>query len=159
MSLGCLMLEASTHQAVYENAGHPYPFRFIRSESVVKQIEIPGSPLGVRKKLPKNKVDFSFMPGDAVLLYSDGIYEALNPHGECYGLIRLEQLFKDCMNSSLSLDDSLERIFASLDSFRKPGPFDDDLTLMIIRRRDETRQNSPMPGKPEKQTSPLSNIS
>jgi sigma-B regulation protein RsbU (phosphoserine phosphatase) len=69
-------------------------------------------------------------PGDALVLYTDGVTDALDPHGENYGLERLERAFIDAPRRDAQ--NLLDYLSVSLQDFtRGEEPFD-DITWMVL---------------------------
>ena len=71
-------------------------------------------------------------PGDALLVYTDGITEALNPEDEEFGEARLVEAA--ARHSHLPLREMAAGLEKELDAFARGVPFHDDRTLVIVRR-------------------------
>jgi sigma-B regulation protein RsbU (phosphoserine phosphatase) len=71
-------------------------------------------------------------PGQSVLLYTDGVTEAMNIQGECYG----EQRLKDCIQSLRDATpfDIIRRIHSDLIRFSGNAPRADDITMLVFAR-------------------------
>ena len=112
------------------NAGHPPPL--LIAKGGVIPIDPTGLPLGAfcDEQFTTSRVHVE--PGQAILLYTDGLSEARDSGGRMYGSERIRELAarqqgrrpKDLMGVYLS----------DLAAFRKNAPAGDDLTLMAIRR-------------------------
>ena len=72
---------------------------------------------------------YPFNPGDSLFLYTDGLTEAKNNHGEEFGENRLQGLFNEITRS----DKLVEKVFQQVSDFCL-GNFYDDLTMFMIRR-------------------------
>ena len=70
--------------------------------------------------------------GDALLLYTDGVPDALNSRDEEYGMSRLIEIAKVCR--SLSPEKLVETCLADVSTFRHGSVRFDDITMMGIRR-------------------------
>jgi sigma-B regulation protein RsbU (phosphoserine phosphatase) len=71
------------------------------------------------------------LPGDALVLYTDGITEAHDPQQQMYGLDRLETV---CREAPISpVQNLVDRVISSVDEFAGGTPQYDDITLMVIR--------------------------
>jgi len=71
------------------------------------------------------------MPGESLLLYSDGLVEAHNPDGEMFGFPLLNSLITDCIDCS----DQIEMLMDELGKFTGPDwEQEDDVTFVTIRR-------------------------
>ena len=69
-------------------------------------------------------------PGDLLLLYTDGIPEALSEEGEAFGFERLQRRFEP----GGSPREAHDRIVAAVDRFEDRGEHDDDRSLVVIGR-------------------------
>jgi serine phosphatase RsbU (regulator of sigma subunit) len=70
-------------------------------------------------------------PGDLIVLYTDGITEAMNVDGECFGDARLASLIGQ--HADLSADELRERILREIDSFTESALQQDDMTMVVLR--------------------------
>ncbi|MGB8959193.1 MAG: SpoIIE family protein phosphatase [Candidatus Aminicenantales bacterium] len=112
------------------NAGHLPPL--LITERGVDEIEPTGLPLGAfsdaQFATSRNRVE----PGQAILLYTDGLSEARDRGGRMYGSARIRELVLGRQRSSP--DDLIEACMKDLAAFRKDVPAGDDLTIMAVRR-------------------------
>jgi serine phosphatase RsbU (regulator of sigma subunit) len=74
-------------------------------------------------------------PGDLLVLYSDGLTEAMNPHRELYGEERLQRVVERA--GALDAPQALAVILEDLNLFRNGADAHDDLTLLIVHKRPE----------------------
>jgi sigma-B regulation protein RsbU (phosphoserine phosphatase) len=79
----------------YSVAGHPMPrLRRGRNKGVEALAPTGGMPLGVLAGLPWEEAEVRLAPGDALLLYTDGLLEGTNPAGEPFGFARLDDALR-----------------------------------------------------------------
>ena len=71
-----------------------------------------------------------FEKGDAMLLYTDGVVEAMNVEGELFGEDRLMQLF--LLNVKQKSSRIMETIIDNVDGFQESQM--DDMTLLVIKK-------------------------
>jgi serine phosphatase RsbU (regulator of sigma subunit) len=135
MTLACMALNPETHELEIENAGQSYPYFYSAETGDAEEIKIPSMPLGAMKKRRSKPVKVTMKPGDGIILYSDGIIECSNPHGKMFGYIRLMELFKGLMAENLPSARILKTMIKTLDEFRTPGPYPDDVTLVLLKRK------------------------
>jgi serine phosphatase RsbU (regulator of sigma subunit) len=69
--------------------------------------------------------------GDLLVLYTDGITEAMSPDGECFGDARLASLIGQ--HADLPADELRERILREIDSFTESAVQQDDMTMVVLR--------------------------
>jgi sigma-B regulation protein RsbU (phosphoserine phosphatase) len=87
-------------------------------------------PLGIAPEMTYREQTYRFVPGDQLVLYTDGITEAHNEWGEMFGLARLDQALADCAEDA---SDLLESVLAALKDFTGSQPIHDDRTLLVAK--------------------------
>ncbi len=124
------VLDPGRHALTYANAGHNLPF--IMGLQGATELERGGPPLGIWEDREYGNQDVSLEQGDALVIYSDGISEAGNPGGEEFGVQRLMAVAGGLL--SASPDAMVRGILARLESHCDGGPFQDDVTLVVMKR-------------------------
>ncbi len=123
-----------TREMFYTGAGHEHILIYRAKEGVTEAIVTGGIALAMSpdiSKIAKEK-QIILNDQDIVLLYSDGITEAVNDSGELYGLERL----KESLNRNASLGSSLkvfEGVSRDVISFVDNTVQKDDMTLLVMR--------------------------
>ena len=112
------------------SAGHPPPL-VVRSGQVEERPR-GGPALGLIEDTRFEAQDFDLGPGDLLLVYSDGVTEAMNDVGDLFGDERLRALAPTLDASTSSA--AGERILAEVEAFVGDEAPSDDLTLAIVRR-------------------------
>jgi len=134
MTLVTLVLNPESGELITDNAGQSYPYYYVATSKSTEEIQIPSMPLGATKKR-RAKPETRFMQsGDAVILYSDGIIECANESGDMFGYERLNQTFVELLEKQFSAQQILDEMMQKLDTFRKPGPYPDDVTLVLLKK-------------------------
>ena len=113
--------------ATLTSGGHPYPL-LIRHGTATK-LGRPGSLLGVFDDVNFHDVSIKLAVGDALVLYTDGVTEARNEHGEFYGDDRMYQALTGAAYSAQAMVDAL---VASVLEFQA-GTID-DIAVVVVRR-------------------------
>jgi len=129
MFVTCLyvVVNPSTGHIRFANAGHNLPFA--RSADGARELRATGMPLGLLPGMRYEEVEATLAPGEALLLYSDGITEAHDPEREMFGTGRLSE---DVANDQADLIDG---VLTSLQKFTGEGwEQEDDITLVTLRR-------------------------
>ncbi len=124
-------VENDTLHMTFSNAGHNYPV-VIRREGEPLFLARGGIVLGILDGAAYEEERLHLRTGDLVVLYTDGISEAMNRDGELYGDARLYQLVGDFPHH-LSAREVAERVFESLREFLDGEEARDDMTLMVLR--------------------------
>ena len=134
MTLVTLVLNPATGEVEIDNAGQSYPRLFKYAEGTSEEIELPGMPLGAMKKRRGQIARRMMQTNDAIILYTDGIIECSDLTGDMFGYDRFRDSFERLMQQKVSANDALKAMMHELDTFRQPGPYPDDVTLVIIRK-------------------------
>jgi phosphoserine phosphatase RsbU/P len=115
----------------YVNAGHNPPY-VLRADGRIEQLTEGGLILGVMQTLmPYQEGEISLSKGDAVVLYTDGVSEAMNLQGEDYGDERLEAFLRSLKHTSAR--DIVDALRAELASYTAGAPQSDDITIVVFR--------------------------
>jgi len=116
----------------YINAGHPSPF-LIR-KGVAEDIFNEGSyPVGLVPEAEYTAVCLKLEPGDTMVLFSDGVTEAMDPAEQLFGVQRL----RDVLNGQdqTALEDLQQTVLQAVENFARGASQADDLTLLLVRYR------------------------
>jgi len=121
------------HTLSYVNAGHCPPLLTRKSGSKVEisRLHVGGPVLGVLPEARYEQAKLRVSPGDLLVMYSDGLVEAINSHGEEYGEGRLRELLATLTEKSP--DDIRRAILASLAGFSGSTDLRDDLTIVVAQ--------------------------
>jgi serine phosphatase RsbU (regulator of sigma subunit) len=115
----------------YANAGHPSGLILRRKTNVVDWLDVGGNhrpPLGLLSKTTYPTFHAPLAPHDAILLFTDGLYEAENAAGEPYGRERLMAAVHDRLHQSC--DQLLEGLIQESQRFSGHQDFSDDVCLL-----------------------------
>jgi serine phosphatase RsbU (regulator of sigma subunit) len=88
ITLAALRLDPVTHEVTLVNAGHPAPLVLRRATGLIEDVDPPatgGPPLGAVPVCEYRACEFALHPGDGVVLFSDGVTEALDAAGRQLG--------------------------------------------------------------------------
>jgi serine phosphatase RsbU (regulator of sigma subunit)/anti-sigma regulatory factor (Ser/Thr protein kinase) len=134
MFVTCLyaVLDPVSGQLCYANAGHDLPYR--RHSGRVSELRATGMPLGLMPGMCYEEKETMLLPGESVLLYSDGLVEAHNAAREMLGSPRLVALLKERVDGMALKEFLLDQLRA----FTGPAwEQEDDVTLVILQRAEE----------------------
>jgi sigma-B regulation protein RsbU (phosphoserine phosphatase) len=115
----------------YSSAGHNPP-RLKRCEDGTLALlnGARGLPLGVFPDERYAQQTHHLVAGDQLVLYTDGITEADNGHGELFGLERLDKVLENC---AVGAPDLLRSVVAAVEEFSAGVPAHDDRTLLVAK--------------------------
>jgi phosphoserine phosphatase RsbU/P len=116
----------------YINAGHPSPFLIRRG--VAEDMFNEGSyPVGLVPEAEYTAVGVQLEPGDTMVLFSDGVTEAMDPDEELFGVPRLKTVLSGQMNCPL--EDIQSLVLQAVENFTRGASQADDVTLLLVRYR------------------------
>ncbi|HEX5888495.1 MAG TPA: SpoIIE family protein phosphatase [Pyrinomonadaceae bacterium] len=118
------------------NAGHNPPL-IVHAAGTVEQLASGGLPLGIKPDAEYREGRTRLQPGDVLVIYSDGVTEAVSPSGEEFGATRLYEVVSRNVNASAA--GIRDRIESSLTKFAQGTSAADDITLVIVKRQAEAR--------------------
>ena len=112
--------------------GHPPPF-LLRTDGSILRVGEPGRAIGVFNDVNLTEQEASLAPGDALILYTDGVVEARSPDGHFFG----EERLKTILHSSFALDASTiaSRIEDAVLNFQEQA-LRDDVAVLVLRVSD-----------------------
>ena len=119
-------------ELIYCNAGHNPPI-LVRANGSVETLEGGGVILGILPKATYVEHKTRLDPGDVVVLFSDGVTEAVKPDlDEEFGETRLAEVIRK--NTSIPASDLIDVINNAVSEWSGGAPAADDVTLVIARR-------------------------
>jgi len=118
------------------NAGHLPPFKIDGNTNEILKIKRHGVTLGamdyISTEKDESEVKISFCKNDKLILYTDGVTEAMNSKRDEYGFHRLEELLYTI--SDKNPENILNSIISSVNNFSGRIEQRDDMTIMVIGR-------------------------
>jgi len=127
----CLMLDTRTGVMEYCNGGHTAPW--VSSErGSVEQLETPqGAVLGVMENAPYESRQHVLKKGDLLLLYTDGVTEAINPQYQLFSDKRLRDCLEPYTNQPVA--EVVAEIRQKIAAYAQGQPQSDDITMLGLR--------------------------
>lgn len=118
----------------FASAGHPHPFRWKASEARIEELASYGMPLGLLPDSEYEDAEAVLDEGDFVVIYTDGLVEALNKDREMFGFDNVEeQLLGDGPRKATAYE-RLETCLAAMRAFIGDERLHDDVTLVALAR-------------------------
>jgi sigma-B regulation protein RsbU (phosphoserine phosphatase) len=114
------------------NAGHPSPF-LLRRGTAEEAFTLGSFPVGLVPEAEYTAACVQLEPGDTLVLFSDGVTEAMNPSEELFGVPRLREVLTGQMECPL--ENIQKCILEAVENFSRGAHQADDLTLLILRYR------------------------
>jgi len=114
------------------NAGHPSPI-LIRRGAAEEAFTQGSYPVGLVPEAEYTAVCLKLEPGDTLVLFSDGVTEAMDPDEQMFGMVRLKELLTGQLECPL---EQLQKcVLEAVENFARGAHQADDLTLLIVRYR------------------------
>jgi serine phosphatase RsbU (regulator of sigma subunit)/pSer/pThr/pTyr-binding forkhead associated (FHA) protein len=114
------------------NAGHNPPL-IVHAAGTTENLASGGLPLGIRPNAEYKEGRTQLQHSDVLVIYSDGVSEAVSPQGEEFGTHRLYEVVSRNMEASAA--GIRDRIEAALTKWAQGTPASDDITLVIVKRQ------------------------
>jgi DNA-binding NarL/FixJ family response regulator len=126
------VLEPITGRLRYVNAGHNPPILLSTQKSkAIDYLKATGMALGVMGEMIWKQKVVRLLPGDVLLMYTDGLTDAQDARGNFYDEGRLLNVARRAGKSAAEI---LQAVLDDLDRFTGGAPRLDDVTLMVARR-------------------------
>lgn len=127
-----IILDVQNHRLRLVNAGHPCPMvrrRDGRLEEVGKGVS--GLPLGIMPGYPYEIAETTLEPGETVILYTDGVTDAMNPAGDRFGDAELRRALIGAGAGAAAAGDAIVKAVQKFVAERQQF---DDITLVCLAR-------------------------
>lgn len=127
MSVGCVTLTAGSGDAAWCGAGHP-PLILLGGGGTIEFVASGGPPIGLQREMEIQETPVSLAPGDAFLMYTDGLYGidgATKPK-------LIEEELRDLVDGPVRRPESyLEDLLIRVKARSSEGAFTDDVTAIV----------------------------
>jgi sigma-B regulation protein RsbU (phosphoserine phosphatase) len=137
ISMAYALLEHDSPAVILSRAGHDAPLHYSAKLRTIHRVNPPGMAIGIDSGGVFNRVttDFSLTlePDDCLILYTDGLTEALNSEGDEFGMERLMQaILATAADGAAGI---ISRLTDDWRQFIGTFPQNDDVTLIVIRKK------------------------
>ena len=123
-------LDPSTGTLTYINAGHNAPM-LCRKSGALERLDAGGLPIGIKADAGYESGSVVLAPGDWLVIFTDGVVEAMNTRGDEYGEPRL--LANIATAANVSPTEMMSHIMSELDRFVGNTPQHDDVTCLLLK--------------------------
>jgi phosphoserine phosphatase RsbU/P len=114
----------------YINAGHNNPI-LRRASGLIERLDVGGLPLGIMPEAKYESASVTLAPGDWLIIFTDGLVEAVNANNEDFDEPRLIGTLEASISGTPK--ELLDRLMAALDLFVGSTPQHDDVTCLIVK--------------------------
>jgi len=137
ISMAYVILRDESDTVTLCRAGHDAPILYSAKDRMIQRINPPGMALGIDRGDVFDRLtgDFSqtLKIDDCLILYTDGVTEALDSKGGEFGMNRMTQSIQ--ASASGGAHAILKQLTNDLRDFIGRNPLNDDITLIVIRRK------------------------
>ena len=123
-------LDSINHTLDYVNAGHNPPL-FLKKEGYT-HLTTCGPPVGIVPNAQYESKRISLEPKDLIFLYTDGITESRDPHGEKFGEAGVVHFLMN--NQNAGMEELTELLEKTIRDFVHGAPLSDDSTMVLLKR-------------------------
>lgn len=125
--------DPARRQLTYVNAGHNPPMLFRKNADTCQmlRLEAGGTVVGLLESYPYQQEKLAILPGDLLVIFTDGISEAMNHEDQEWGEDRFAEAVKACCH--LTAHEILNQLMRDADSFAAGARQHDDMTLVVIK--------------------------
>lgn len=131
ITLFYMILDVDNKKLKYTNAGHNYPMVFHCDNTEVDSLKDGGLLLGVFEAPMYEEGEYQLVSGDVVVMYTDGIVEAMDDKDEMYGYEQFCEFIHGIKHKKA--DEIKEDILQEMRRFMGETPQYDDLTLIVVK--------------------------
>jgi serine phosphatase RsbU (regulator of sigma subunit) len=125
------ILDLNTGAFSYARAGHEPPL-LLHSDGTVERIpHSPGMALGLWDTIKLDERTITLPPGSTLLLFTDGLTDCRDSHGEAFGLERIKTKLSDL--AEINAQQICDHLLKTLIDYQNGSKQDDDVTLVTIR--------------------------
>ncbi len=121
--------DGQSRELIMANAGSIPPF--VCRQGKVTRLDVGGVPLGLLDQQEYEETVFATLPGDVILLVSDGLEDQVNPAGKPYGQGRLMRFLPGLADRTAA--DIVKAIDEDVERYRAGAPVQDDQTIIAIK--------------------------
>lgn len=133
MTMAAVLVDEDRETLTFCNAGHNSPVLLNPvEEKPLRFLVGSGSTLGLNRGSSYKISELPFSPGSSLVMYSDGIVEAINPEGQEYGERRMKRQLKKHLYAESSAE-ILSALVKDMNGFREGEPLADDVTIVVIK--------------------------
>jgi len=125
------IVDSNKRTLKYIRAGHNPPLLYRPGDDEIFFLKGGGMALGVFDQIELEEKRFDLESGDILLLFTDGVTEAINADRKEFGVARLSELLRT--NHHLTAEEIINNIRENINMYAAGEPQFDDITLMVLK--------------------------
>lgn len=126
-----LMLDLETHTLTFTNAGHSPLNIYKAAKHDFIEVDTPGFPIGIDENQKYEQIEIDVDHGDIIVMYTDGVNEAMNESNEQFTTARILGIIKD--NDQSGADELGNTIIERINDFIGTQEQHDDMSLIVVK--------------------------
>jgi len=132
VTMAILVLDPRTHHVMMVNAGHMPPL-CRRADGTIEELgaNVSGVPLGIIPGTKYQETAITLSPGESITLYTDGVSDALDPHGKAFHTDRIREHLQNAGSGVETLGGT---VIGAVQRFIGDRPQSDDICLVCLGR-------------------------
>ncbi|MEJ2628193.1 MAG: PP2C family protein-serine/threonine phosphatase, partial [bacterium] len=123
-------LNTKTHTFAFCNAGHNPPY-LINAKGSIQELKTGGIVLGMMQDATYETETIELHKEDSIVMYTDGITEAMNAQEDEFGELRLQEIIKE--NNKESAEHIIEVISSDVKNYTGNTLQSDDITMVVVK--------------------------
>jgi sigma-B regulation protein RsbU (phosphoserine phosphatase) len=131
VTLACAVYEPASRRLALASAGQPCPVLLRRSEPPRYLSDRLGTALGLEPGITFTRIELTLAPGDLLVFYTDGVTEAFDGRGECYGSARFLSDLNRLANAGP--EGATAGVLARVQAFANGTPQSDDIAVLALQ--------------------------
>jgi serine phosphatase RsbU (regulator of sigma subunit) len=137
VTLVAVVIDPATHALTLVNAGHPSPLLYRHATGAVEKatpVIVAGPPIGIEEDHPYRCRQLQVQPGDRLLLFSDGVTEAMDPQDRQFGKKGVRAVLE---GGECSPQETVERVLLAVTRHASGASQHDDISLVCFGRTED----------------------
>lgn len=126
------VLDTKTCEIRMCQAGHPSPIK-LSADGMISTVGSGGFPVGLWPDMGYEEIRTRLLPGERLVLYSDGVLACLNDEGVSYSLNQLEDIIRE--TGAKPIKQTLQAVKEDLERWSHGRDFPDDISLLIVESK------------------------
>lgn len=133
VTVQAIVIDNARRKVEVVNAGHEFLLIYKPSEDSFTEIKPSDIPLGIFPNMKFKLAEIDFQSGDILLLFTDGLPEAMSPDKTLFGMSKMHQVLKT--SHELDVEEILAKFFQELEIHAAGGAQHDDTTIIVLKAK------------------------
>ena len=126
-----IYINAKNKSIELANAGHGYLVIYRSDTGIFEQLDAEGLALGILPEFGYEIINTTYSSGDIILMFTDGLSEAMSPTNEQFGYNRIEEIVRRMTDASP--DEITNELFLAMEDHAEGKPQHDDTTVIVLK--------------------------